>query len=237
MRPYNIHVDTPSPPGTGPTTPQVAGNVVLYRIDAGDRIVEVGGAWEIFAADNDGQAVAAAKVLGRPLWDFITGPSTVLVWRQILDHVRQIGTTVRFSFRCDSPRLRRYMRMAVSPRPRQSVLFHSQLFRTEPRPVPVRATARPDDPAVIKRCSLCNFFQVRGMWTDVVDAVEIGLVMDHDMPVVVAYGICPHCRNLLAQAANDSLRTDAGPETFTSVLRSPPRDGGTAAETGPDHEI
>lgn len=215
----------------------MAGDVVLYRIDGRDRIVEVGGAWEIFAADNDGQAVAAAKVLGRPLWDFITGPSTVLVWRQILEHVRRIGTTVRFSFRCDSPRLRRYMRMAVSPRPRQNVLFHSQLFRTEPRPVPVRATARPGDPAVVTRCSLCNFFQVRGMWTDVVDAVDIGLVMDHDMPVVVAYGICPHCRNLLAQAANDSLRAGGGAATFSSPLSSPPRDGGTASEAGPDGAI
>jgi hypothetical protein len=213
-------MDMHTPPGSEPqASPRFAGAVVRYRIDGWDHIVEIGGAWESFAAENDGRAVAAANVLGRPLWDFITGPTTVLIWRQVLDHVRQIGVSVRFSYRCDSPQLRRFMRMAVSPQPKGGVLFESQLFRTEPRRMPLHV--RLGDSATVARCSLCNFLQVRGVWTDVVDAVEIGLVMDQDLPVVVAYGICPRCRNLLAQTANDSLRTQARSTTFSSPLRTP----------------
>jgi hypothetical protein len=137
--------------------------------------------------------------------------------------------------RCDSPDLRRYVRMLVSPAPHDGVLFHSQIMRTEPRRIPLRAVSLGGDPAVVMRCSMCNFFRVRGVWTDVIDVVEIGLAMDRDMPVVVAYGICPRCRNLLAQAANDSLRTAGGVAAFTSPLSrpQPSRQRPTAESDGP----
>lgn len=60
---------------------QISG--LSYRINRLDEIVAVSPGWDAFATANDGPDVVAAKVLTRPLWHFISDPTT----RQLYDHI------------------------------------------------------------------------------------------------------------------------------------------------------
>src|SRR5450631_2450126 len=86
---------------------------VSYQIDGHDDIISVNSAWKAFARSN-GAPHLAEQVVGRSLWEFVSDGTTRQVYRDLLVRVRG-GRTVTFSYRCDSPSLRRYMRMTMTP--------------------------------------------------------------------------------------------------------------------------
>jgi hypothetical protein len=79
---------------------------IRYRIDAGDRISGVSDSWSPFALANDGIELARPLV-GRAIWDFISGVTTRAVYLELFARVRH-GRAVTFPYRCDSPALRRF---------------------------------------------------------------------------------------------------------------------------------
>jgi hypothetical protein len=42
--------------------------VTGYWLDAGDKLIRVSDTWDVFAMNNNGQAVISSLVLGKPLW-------------------------------------------------------------------------------------------------------------------------------------------------------------------------
>ncbi|HXG86783.1 MAG TPA: hypothetical protein VNJ02_00490 [Vicinamibacterales bacterium] len=88
--------------------------VVSYRIDEYDSIAALGDDWVSFAIAND--APHLADVTGRSLWDFVSDSTTRQVYRRLLARVRH-GHTIRFSYRCDAPLLKRFMQMTMRPAP------------------------------------------------------------------------------------------------------------------------
>jgi hypothetical protein len=112
---------------------------VSYQIDSHDDVRSVSDSWTVFAVSN-GASHLAAHVVGHSLWEFVSDVTTRQVYLDLLARVRG-GRTVTFSYRCDSPSLRRFMRMTMTPRAQNWVGFDSLTLRTESRVPPMLAVA------------------------------------------------------------------------------------------------
>lgn len=103
-----------------------SGTGVEYRIDAKDRIIAVNSNWADFARENDGVHLLPPGILGTPLLDSISEPTTRTIYRALLGRVRKGAGSVRFLFRCDSPGVRRLLDMGTS------VQGDAVIFRVRP---------------------------------------------------------------------------------------------------------
>lgn len=161
---------------------------VSYWLDAENRIRKVAGPWDDFARRNDGEDVVAARILGRPLDEFIMGEPTRMYMGVLLDAVRLLGHPVEKEYRCDSPTERRYMRMWIT-RDGEDLRVDHWILRTEPKPG--HFVIRPVTPVEehLLRCSVCNRFRLGASW------IEDSELPDHEARdgIPVVYTVCPGC--------------------------------------------
>jgi len=160
-----------------------------YTLDANDAIVAVAGDWDLFALANGGEAILAARIVGRRLDDFITGDVTRMFVRTMLMSARTLKREVQRPYRCDSPQMKRLMQMTITPRGSDWLdVCHCQLHQ-EPwqRPQPIIAAASACTGTFIKRCSMCNRIRVRQEWGEVDEALPMAARLN------VVYGVCPDC--------------------------------------------
>lgn len=166
-----------------------------YRIDAEDRVIEVNQAWCDFAEDNDGEAVMPDKVIGRPLWDFVSGQGIAELYWQMVRRARA-GHPVAFAYRCDAPEWRRLFHMTVQAHADNTVEFRSELEREERRPmVRLLDCKQPRDERWTRVCSWCQNVAVTDeSWVPVEEAVaRLNLLADDTLPKLT-HGICPKCQ-------------------------------------------
>lgn len=186
-----------SPEISGESSAESSVLQVSYWIDSSDRIVRVNQVWDRFALSNDGgDALLASRVIGRNVFDFITGDETRMYLGALLQHARLLNRTVVRPYRCDSPSLRRFMEMQVSPDEGELVRLDHVLLRAEPylTPIVYRHEADPDVEALF-RCSVCSDLQVGDRWFAPEDArILCGLPADQPLPV--RYAVCPSCTAL-----------------------------------------
>jgi hypothetical protein len=165
---------------------------VTYEINAGDEIVSVGHDWAAFASANGSPELAAGAV-GRPLFHFVSDPTTRHVYRELLARVRA-GRTISFDYRCDAPALRRFMRMTLRPLADKAVGFDSVTVRVEPRESPwLQAQSDHASPLVLRMCGWCKRVALPDSWEEVEIAVEaLGLFGRRALPSIT-HGMCPAC--------------------------------------------
>ncbi|MBD3221057.1 hypothetical protein GF314_07410, partial [bacterium] len=108
-----------------------------YWLSRDDRIVHVGSTWDQFARDNGGHDAIGAVVLGRSLAEFISGTPTRMWIDTILSLARLRGEPIERPYRCDTPTLRRHMRMTVTAEEGGVLRLDHVVLATEPRPLPV----------------------------------------------------------------------------------------------------
>lgn len=164
---------------------------VTYRIDRRDQIDSVSESWTQFANLNHG-GPAAADVVGQPLWDFVSDDMTRQVYRDLITRVRS-GRTVAFSYRCDSPTARRFMRMTMSPSADAAVTFDSLTVKVEPRePAWIPAgTVRAD--YLLRICGWCKRVALVEHWVEIEVAVEELEVLAGQSPAGITHAMCPDC--------------------------------------------
>ena len=80
-----------------------------YRIDALDRITFVDAEWLRFARENEAEQLVETGVVGRSVWDFVSGFEVRSLYENLFASVRSRGEPARVPFRCDSPALARWM--------------------------------------------------------------------------------------------------------------------------------
>ncbi len=170
--------------------------VLHYRLDQRDRIIDTGGAWDRFAEENDGGVLVGKSVLGRSLYDFISGDVSRMFVRTIIDGVRILQRPRNVPYRCDSPGLRRYMEMSLTLEVGGEMLLAHRQLRTEEsgRKFDFQVGLQPVRQMII-RCSHCNGLKRHGVWgeaEDILPATTNALV-----PVI--YGVCPRCLELVRQ--------------------------------------
>jgi hypothetical protein len=168
--------------------------MLAYTLDSEDRIMEIEGPWGEFAAANGCPALTRTAVRGRVLFDFVTGSEAQELSRLLLARARA-GRIVDVGFRCDSPSLRRFLRLNLHAETRGRVRCSSTLVRQETRPAqPLLDATGPRSPATVRICSWCKKVDVRGAWKEVEEATAQLRLMEGDMLPGLHHGICPVCR-------------------------------------------
>jgi hypothetical protein len=175
------------------------GRSSVWTIDRKDVITSVGGDWDAFADDNDAASLCGPSVVGRPLFDFIAGEETQRIYQWLLTRVRALDAPILVPFRCDSPDMRRRMRLEIGPLRNRGVEFRGVFLASDFRPY-LRLLARnvPRSGALVVSCSFC--LRVRlldGAWIEAEDAVvRMGLLTREETPRL-AYAVCPACNTSL----------------------------------------
>ena len=174
----------------------------VYEIDWEDRIVALSDEWYRFARDNDAGRSLIELLPGVSLWELITGAEVRYLYESIFAGVRRRQRPVRLPFRCDSPNLRRYMELEISPAEGGGLRLSGHLLHEEsreeigvlaPRSAPETSSPRPE--TFVAMCSWCKAARLRGEWGAVEELVRAeGLFQEESLPRI-SHSICPDCRD------------------------------------------
>lgn len=192
---------------------------VTYAASAQGRLLAVGTPrWDRFARNHGAAGPERETVLGRELFDYLSGEEVRDAYRRIHAHVLAGRPHVAFEYRCDAPDVRRTMRMSISllelPQTEPMVLYQSQVLSEVERPwislfEPERILQwRRSEYAfpVVTVCSFC--LQVRlpdeagGRWVEPEAYYARGA--PHD--VRVSHGLCATCGD-----RNEQMLADVEP--------------------------
>jgi hypothetical protein len=171
---------------------------ISYGIDSGDTIRSVGGYFDHFAELN-GAPGLAGRVLGTPIWDWVSGSGAVALQHALLGRARRADAPLELRFRCDSPAERRLLRMTIVSGADGGLEFRCTAEALESRAIPALLdphAARGDE--LITLCAWCNRFAAGGAWVEAEDALDdASLGLDGRLPRVT-HGACPRCAELVA---------------------------------------
>lgn len=129
-----------------------------HWVDKNDIVVGVSDNWQSFAQENLGARICFPhNIIGSSLWDHIRDPETKHLYEIILQKVREYNRPVTFSFRCDSPEKRRFLKLSVIPIKEGSVDFISKTIKTELRkPIELLRSDIVKSDETIRICSMCK---------------------------------------------------------------------------------
>lgn len=172
---------------------------LTYRLNRQDEIISVNEAWDRFALANDAPELAAGRVLGRSLWEFIADVNTQQVYRDLLARVRT-GRSVRFPFRCDAPYERRFLEMQIRPLEDGQVEFRTKTLAIERRPA-VALLERPTGAAegLLRMCSWCKKVYADGAWVEVEEGIARLRLFERPVVPMITHGMCDHCAAKMAE--------------------------------------
>jgi hypothetical protein len=181
--------------------------VVSYTLDRNNRIISVGGSWDCFALENDAAGLLAPNVVGRDISDFIVGDSTLMFLLTMINATRLLAKPMTRSYRCDSPQYRRFMEMTLLPGPQDVVEIHHRLLREEPMQYPLNFTVTGNSVSnkLLKRCSMCNWINVRDTWLEPDEAVQRGW-LENPGTYRVIYGVCESCQQRFTESSATLLK-------------------------------
>ena len=167
---------------------------VTYEIDSEDRLRHVGEVWSSFALANDASHLAHDATIGTRIWDSIAGSDVRHVYSLVFQRVRSTNTSAVFPFRCDSPKIRRFMELAVSPLPGSALVFEARLLRAEERPsVDLLDPSSPRSDELVTVCSWCKRARTpEDRWCEIGEAIPALGLFDR-RPPSITHTICPDC--------------------------------------------
>lgn len=173
---------------------QDASNFVRYSIDAADDIVAIGDGWNDFAIKNGSPELIEGNILHRSFWDFVSGEALQHVYRRIMERVRA-GDIQTFSFRCDSPELRRYLSLRMELTSGGGIEFTTETICTETREFQKIFDAKTKrNDALVVVCSWCIRIRTPSqIWQEAEEAVRTLSLFEIDCLPAVSHGICDEC--------------------------------------------
>jgi hypothetical protein len=166
----------------------------LYRLDSADRITFVSPEWLRFAETNDAPELTTDRVVGKPIWQFITGADTRKFYKAIYRNLRFRRAAITIPFRCDSPSAVRQMSMVLRLQDAGVIECDSMLLDAQPRaPITIlfRWAVRSDE--MIPICSLCRRLSVQGEWMDIRVAVDRWQHLNSTPVPRLGETVCPVC--------------------------------------------
>lgn len=169
-------------------------SVFIHTVDQNDLIIDVNDNWLRFAQENEAPHLSRQAVIGRSLWTFIAGLETRHIYQLLMRRVRQNQRPIVFTYRGDSPALRRYIQMEIVPAADEALEFRNYLLREEYRDhVRLLDPTAERDHELLRICSWCNRIRCDETWLSVEEAVNyLGLFGASQLPQIT-HGICPDC--------------------------------------------
>lgn len=179
-----------------------------YTVDADDVVCHVDYWWLAFAAENGAPDLTEATVIGRSLWEFIADRPTRQLYRELHARIRSTGQAIHVPFRCDSPTLRRDMRMTISRGEDGALEYESKLLKTTPQRRLLSLSRTSDrSEAFLTMCSCCkrSLLEPRG-WLDMEDiALRLKLYDQQTVPGL-RYTLCPHCASMFGRSSEPTTQ-------------------------------
>ena len=178
---------------------------IFYSLDANNVMVAVGLGWDEFATANGAPQLRSSSLIGKPVLNYFSDAATRRLYARLFDRARTSGNKISFDYRCDSPTLRRFMRLTIKP-VKELVTVRCETLRKETRQAShfewaghqraARSGAQGNQ-MVLPVCSLCSKVQViSGDWHEIESAVKhMSLDMDPRVPLL-APSLCPDCENV-----------------------------------------
>ncbi|MDX1648404.1 MAG: hypothetical protein R3263_00995 [Myxococcota bacterium] len=173
-----------------------------YELDAEDRIRWVDRDWLRFADENEAKDLRPERVLGRPVFDFLSGGPVRHVYA-ILFQAARSGRTLCVPFRCDAPDRRRYMELRIEPADAGGLHLAARLLREERRPpVALLEAERPRGGGMVTICSWCKRIRTApDVWEEVEDGIRrLGLFQEATL-ADLTHGICDACEQRVFRVA------------------------------------
>lgn len=163
---------------------------VCYTVDRDDIIVDVNDWWDIFANDNNALNLDKVTVLGKPLFHYVSGDVTRMFVVSVFNNVRVKHEQFTQKYRCDSPSLKRYMKMTVIPMGYDSLKIVNEVIAIEPKVYSVNIKAYESR---VRRCSMCNRINHEDKWEESDTLIKSG-IFKADGEIYVIYTVCMDCR-------------------------------------------
>lgn len=181
-------------------------DVLVYRINSTDTIIGVSGNWHAYA---DGNAWTGHwrpdDVVGQKLWDFIKGPETRHLYRELFRQVRGGRRCRPIPFRCDSPTERRFLELFLETLPGEQIEITSRIVRIERRsPVRLLETDTPRSKNFITICSMCKKIKMsQEQWVEIeAGLAHLRLFEDVEMPKLT-HGLCFRCHQAILRELDE----------------------------------
>ncbi|MES9992175.1 MAG: hypothetical protein ABW098_09490 [Candidatus Thiodiazotropha sp.] len=169
----------------------------IYELDAGNRICLIEGNWDEFvrkniSGDQSSERLIKENVLGNRLENYIHDDATRMLLYTLIDGVRRTKQVKTIRYRCDSPNMKRFMRMVIEPQKHEGVRLIHSFLRSENLDPPVEIEPVTADTAKHNvRCSICNRIELNRCWLEPDEAaMKSGKKRFH-----VSYTVCPICMN------------------------------------------
>jgi hypothetical protein len=176
-----------------------------YAVDANDTIISVSPIWLAFARENGAPELSEQAVVGRSLWDFIGGTETVRLYKAIFQRVRSNTPRVIMPFRCDSPTLRRHMRLEIARCPNEGIQFDAVLEHVEPTaPLNLLDPCFPRSDDMLTMCSCCKRAVLEPFgWLEIEEAAVRLHLLEKERAPKIRQTICPGCKAAACAASGD----------------------------------
>ena len=177
---------------------QTESETFFYRINRQDFLVELCPNWDDFASRNEAPELCERRVLNRPLKEFVSGAETQHFYEIMLAKVRKTLKPITIPFRCDGPRVRRFMELTMLPLQGNGIEFLTVVSREEGRdPVRLLDKTFQRSEERISMCAWCKRVRIGTEWFEVEAAVETLRLFDTPSLPKLTHGICDTCQNLL----------------------------------------
>ena len=165
--------------------------------------------WDNFARSNAAPELAASRVLGRNLYEFISGDE---VKQHLQTFLHQLSSMQRSSlvvpFRCDAPNMQRNMRQAITPIMKgdvcQGFLFQSVDLDHRQRPpldifdfkaIAAKVSQNSNLP-IVTMCSWCQRLLNSSVDGDVWLEAEAYYAAGGSSQVQISHGLCSDCKSI-----------------------------------------
>ncbi len=171
----------------------------IYQIDSDDRFQYINDSFIDFAADNGRPELNSGTLYGKQIWDYVTGKDVLFLQKLIVNRVRQSGEEYSYNFRCDSPAMKRDMRMRISASESGGICFTSELLDVKPyHEHYLYAPKKIDRKNTIHMCSYCKGVKnMSGKWLE----IELALEQVDDFSGLndpyISHGICDTCKDAI----------------------------------------
>lgn len=167
---------------------------VIYWLDRKRNIIEVGGAWDRFALENDASKAFSRQVQGNSVWKYIRDDSTRMWLDTLLQLAEITGDAVERPYRCDSPDTRRYMQMKIIPEKPGVLRVEHRVVSTEKRNRTVYfKTSDQMSRNMVSRCSICGRVKSKDQWQEPDQGTQ-----EKPLNLTVVYTVCPTCSSSLS---------------------------------------
>ena len=188
---------------------------VIYRIDESDRIVYVNDEWDIFAVENDAKELISENIKNKNLWEYIQGEELVYLYGMVFDKVRKSRIELSFQYRCDSPEIKRYLKMNVAPLKGHMIEISNPIVKIEKRETIdiLRNKVRAND-EFITMCSWCKRVKAEE-WVEVEDAIKKYGLFEKDSLPQITHSICKACTDKLYMTLK---KTDKQPDSYKAPV-------------------